>query len=71
MEEREERAKGAAEQDDVVLAVDRNGEGGFVGVQVVEDTIQQRGWAVIQGAVEGEEGGEEGEDKGKRDLVSC
>jgi hypothetical protein len=67
--EGEERAHGAAEQDDVVAVVDGAGEGVFVGVEGGEDAGEESvGGGDLEVAVEFEEFGEEGEDEGEGDL---
>lgn len=68
LQQREERAQRAAQQDNVISGIDRLGEGVLVGVEVVEDAVQEGGWRGVALAVEVEQGGEEGEDKGEGDL---
>lgn len=75
LEEGEEGAEGAAEEDNVVAGVDGAGKGGLVGVQVAEDVGEEGLGAVLGGvgggfdvAVELEEVGEQGQDEGEGDL---
>lgn len=59
MEEGEEGAQGAAEEDDVVAGGDGAGERGFVGVEGGEYAIEEGvGGGGFEGAVEFEEVGE-------------
>lgn len=73
MEEGEEGAEGAAEEDDVVAVVDGSCEGVFVGVQAGDDAAEGcwgggGGGGGFEVAVEFEELGEEGEDECEGDL---
>ena len=41
LEEGEERAQGSAEEGDVIAGVDGTGKGVFVGVEIVEDAVEE------------------------------
>ena len=41
LEEGEERAQGSAEEGDVIAGVDGAGKGVFVGVEIVEDAVEE------------------------------
>lgn len=66
MQEREEGAEGAAEEYHIESRRDGAVEGGFEGVEVREDGVEEV--RVGLGAVETEEAREEGEDDGEREL---
>lgn len=77
LQETEEGAEGAAEEDDVVARVDGAGEGGLVAVEAGEDALEKgRGLGGVCGrgagfavTVELEELREEREDEGEGDLA--
>lgn len=41
LEQGEERAQGSAEEGDVIAGVDGTGKGVFVGVEIVEDAVEE------------------------------
>lgn len=68
LEEGEERAQRAAQEDDIIAGVDGLCERVLVRVQVVEDAVEEGRRGGVPVEIEVEQGGEEGEDESEGNL---
>ena len=69
MEQGKQRTQGASEKDDIVAIADGPREGLLVGIEAVQNAIEEGGRVIgFEVAVECEKLWEEGKDKCERDL---